>query len=281
MNRKKRVKREVRRFRDRVIRRRRVDAKHPLVIFAAFPKSASLFLLKLIAKGTNYKPRSVRLAEGGGQAIIDRQRFKGCLDGRTVVYGHMPCNSYTRDLIRRFERRVLVSVRPLPEVVVSLKDHIDAKGDSPLDPKVGNFPEYYPGYAEADVRTQMGYIIDYLMPWYFQFLVSWIEESKSSRIMWIPYEDIADRPIETVAEVARFCGTQLDEAALATYLAGDPKVNFNKGVRGRGLELLDQGLQDKLAALAAYHRPYIDEQAMDYLLHGKLSQGFRGFGNSG
>lgn len=281
MNFRKRVRRELRWFRDGVIRGRRVDKDHPLIMYAAFPKSASLFLLKSIANGTDLKSRSARPTEGFGQALIDRRRFRTCLDGRSVIYGHMLCDSQVRDLIRGYERRILVTIRPLPEVVASLRDHIRSTGESPLGPKLGGYPEYFPGYVDADRPTQLSYIIDYLIPWYFQFLVSWMEESRHSPVLWVPYERIADQPMAAVEQVARFCGTDFDRDRLQGYLADDPKVNFNKGVHGRGLEMLDQGLRDKLAALGAYHRDYIGDTGMDYLLNGVLPADFAGFGKAG
>ena len=270
----KTIKRTFKNFRDRVIRRRRVDRDHPLIIYAAFPKSASLFLLKLISEGTKLKARSTRIAEGNGQTIIDQRRFHNCLDGRSVVYGHLPCNSYHRSLIRQYERRILVTVRPLPDVVASLKDHIESSGTSPLDPKVGDFPEYYPDFFDADDETRLGFIIDYLMPWYFQFLVSWIEESKHSPVLWVPYEHIVQRPAQTTCEVAQFCGVKCRTERLDRYLADDPQVNFNKGIPGRGFKLLDEQMHHKLAALAHYHKSYLGGPVLDYLLQGTSPQGF-------
>jgi hypothetical protein len=143
ISRDKRGMRSIKRFRDRVIRRRRVDKDHPLIIFAALPRSASLFLLKLISEGTGLKARSTRISEGDGQAVIDKERFRYCLDGRSVVYGHIPCNAYHRSLIRPYERRVLVTIRSLPDLVASLNDYIESRGESPLDPKIGGFPAYW------------------------------------------------------------------------------------------------------------------------------------------
>ena len=270
----KQARRTVKRSRDRIIRRHRVDKDHPLIIYAAFPKSASLFLLKLISKGTKLKARSTRIAEGNGQSIIDKERFIHCLDGRSVVYGHIPCNSYHRSLIRPYERRILVTVRSLPEVVASLKDHIESRGTSPLDPKIGDFPEYYPGYFDADDRTRLGFIIDYLVPWYFQFLVSWVEESRHSPVLWVPYEQIVQRPKQTTCCVAKFCGVSCERALLDAYLADAPRVNFNKGIPGRGFELLDEDMHRKLAALASYHRAYLGDTALAYLLRGESSDLF-------
>ena len=265
----KRTRRTVKRSRDRITGRQRVDKDHPLIIYAAFPKSASLFLLKLISKGTKLKVRSTRISEGNGQAVIDRARFRRCLDGRSVVYGHIPCNSYHRSLIRPYERRIVVTVRPLPEVVASLKDHIESSGTSPLDPKIGDFPEYYPGYFDADDPTRLAFIIDYLMPWYFQFLVSWVEESKHSPVLWVPYEQIVQRPKRTTCSVAQFCGVSCEQERLDKYLADAPKVNFNKGIPGRGLELLNEEMHQKLADLASYHRGYLGDAALAYLLRGE------------
>lgn len=270
----KRLHQNTRYFRDRVLRGRRVDKDHPLIIYAAFPKSASLFLLKLISVGTKLKARSTRIAEGNGQTVIDRTRFKRCLDGRSVVYGHLPCNSYHRSLFQDYERRILVTVRPLPEVVASLKDHIESSGTSPLDPKVGGFPEYYPDFFDADDETRLGFIIDYLMPWYFQFLVSWIEESRHSPVLWVPYEHIVQHPRQTTCEVAQFCGVKCRHDRLDSYLASDPRVNFNKGIPRRGIEMLNDHMHHRLAVLANYHKTYFGAPALEYLLNGESPQGF-------
>ena len=268
------TKRRIKQFRDRIIRGRRVDRNHPLIIYAAFPKSASLFLLKLISEGTKLKARSTRIAEGNGQTVIDKQLFRQCLDGRSVVYGHLPCNSFHRSLFSPYERRIVVTVRPLPEVVASLKDHIESSGTSPLDPKVGDFPEYYPDFFDADDETRLGFIIDYLMPWYFQFLVSWIEESKHSPVLWVPYEHIVQQSRQTTCDVAEFCGVECHLDRLDNYLAGDPRVNFNKGIPGRGIKMLNQQMHQRLAVLASYHQSYFGSAALDYLLLGKSPQGF-------
>lgn len=265
--------RSIKRFRDRVLQRR-VDKEHPLIIFSAFPRSASLFLLKLISEGTGLKARSTRIAEGDGQAVIDKERFRYCLDGRSVVYGHIPCNAYHRALIRPYERRVLVTIRSLPDLVASLYDYIESRDESPLDPKIGGFPAYYPDYFQADEQTRLSFIIDYLMPWYLQFLVSWIEESNNSPVMWIPYEQIVRCPAETIEAVAAFFGVECRRARLSEFIAGKPRVNFNKGIQGRGFDLLDENMHRRLAALTGYHRAYLGDPAMAYLLEGKSPELF-------
>lgn len=253
----------------RALTRRRTIGARPIILCAAFPKSASLFLLKLISEGTNFKGRNVRLSQGFGHNVIDRERFKRFLDGRSIMYGHIPCHEHNRTLIRRYDRRIIVSLRPLPEVIASLKDHIADRKYGPLDFKIGNFPEGYADYFKADDNTQLNYIIDYVMPWYFQFLVSWIEESKHSPVLWVTYEDIVGEPIETVQRVASFCGIACDTPKLELFLESKPKINFNKGVRGRGFSMLDDRLTAKLDSLAHYHERYVGEEMMNYLLRGQ------------
>jgi hypothetical protein len=112
------------------------------------------------------------------------------------------------------------------------------------------------------------------MPWYLQFLVSWIEESNHSPVMWVPYERIVRSPAETTEAVAQFCGVECRGDRLSNFIAGKPRVNFNKGIQGRGFDLLDETMHRKLAALAGYHRAYLGSTAMDYLLEGKAPELF-------
>jgi len=90
-------------------------------------------------------------------------------------------------------------------------------------------------------------LIEYAMPWYFQFVVSWQRAEREGRLSlcWLNYETmIADKP-RTIERLLAFYGISAPRQAIQDIInasEADPRGNrFNQGIAGRGQSSLTGG----------------------------------------
>jgi hypothetical protein len=106
-------------------------------------------------------------------------------------------------------------------------------------------------------------LVEYVLPWYFQFVASWQRAEKEERleVNWITYEEmIADKPA-MVEQVLSFHGVKAPRPLIETKIAeieGDRDKNrFNKGRVGRGRAIVTDEQHSRITRLAR-HFPSTD-----------------------
>jgi hypothetical protein len=96
-----------------------------------------------------------------------------------------------------------------------------------------------------------------------RFYVTWSEAEQDGRIemLWVEYDAmIADKP-GTVAATLDYLGFPQPETKIASVIESlektPEKTQRNKGVAGRGLELLSDTHRDRIASMTR-HYPWVD-----------------------
>ena len=112
----------------------------------------------------------------------------------TILYGHFPFCATLEKTVNKADL-VLVGLRPLSQLVFSYKRHIDRTGYSPLDLRIGGFPDISLGWKSKSEIEQLIYILDWLLPYSAKFLLSWlwVRRNFPVKVKFLFYEDVINK----------------------------------------------------------------------------------------
>jgi hypothetical protein len=218
-----------------------------IYVYSAFPKSASQSMLSLIQEtaGTHLNVIKPKMGNGSGHNFISPDELTHGLSFRknTMVFGHLPFNNTNFKIIKKYQKkpRIFVSVRSLPDVVVSYKEHVDKFNFGPLDYHIDGIAECNPGWGTLNEKRKYDFIISFIIPWYIRFAVSWMEASKKWPVEFVTFEELTAYPQACILNIMRFLEIDLSPS-IKTKLNSTknfPRCNYNKGIGGRGVELLE------------------------------------------
>lgn len=228
---------------------------HRGLVIAAFPKAASSHLVALIGKAVR---RSVvvrpKICKGFGHNVFNPDRIPVDSGSHVVAYGHVPASGHNVDVIlgKMVQPSCVVAIRSLPDVVVSLADHIHRDRRSPMDFDTPGLVDGFLGTIDLPRSELYDLIIDLSLPWYVRFLCSWLHGHHGVPLTISTFEEHTDHPAAAIAHILAFSGLEGDAAVLRSLAGGQQleRVNFNRGVTGRGLSELSSPQRDRVAALA-------------------------------
>jgi hypothetical protein len=146
---------------------------------------------------------------------------------------------------------------PLADVVVSVRDHILKEGG---EGPAAYFNEHF--YQLGEI-AQYDMVIDLAMPWFINYYVSWYEASvlKGFPAMWITYEGFIQDRVGALQSILEFHNIQRSELEIQTAMESASKgyrlSRFNRGVAGRGQEMLSANHINKLNQYTHYY-PWVD-----------------------
>ena len=108
-------------------------------IYSAFPKSASTYLVALMSNvfGKNLNVIRAKTGLGLGHSFISEEKLIRDLHYRKdiLLYGHIPWMHSNSRILKRLTQspKVILTIRPLADIIISYKEHIDKIGHGPLD----------------------------------------------------------------------------------------------------------------------------------------------------
>ena len=219
------------------------------------PKSGSSFLVESLLELTGFE-RCNPLAAGYRQendlyepALID------AIGRDTVAQIHVRASDHNVDLMTQYAWRPIVLIRHLPDVIVSLRDHILQEG--PLWSMVWLDDRF----AHLSDSEQLDLLVDLAAPWFVQFFVSWSEVTNAGVVdpLWINYADWVGEPAHTLAAIVEWADLDVTNEQIAPALdrARHQQTRLNVGRSGRGAEILSQAQLSRLRGFAR-HYPHLD-----------------------
>ena len=227
------------------------------LFLAAMPKSGSTFLSNALAKLFGYRHSYFAFAYRNIEQELYLPRLVDAYGQGTVVQQHSRANVPNLDLLQELRITPLVLVRNLFDVLVSVRDHLRRE-------QTDNIPSLYvpASFAKLSEESQLDFIVSYYGPWLISFYVSWFEAERARRLdfMWLTYEDCIQDWHQAILEVAKFhrfsaSAGEIDDALRATADSGSTR--FNKGVAGRGRQLLTEAQKSLLGHMVAFY-PEVD-----------------------
>jgi len=202
------------------------------VFISCFPKSGSTYLYRLMHAVTG--DRLVRPIQFFGHNEQDLFEFK-LKENRhnCVIRLHTQAGNHNLALIKRYNIRPIVLVRNIFDILPSIYDHVQRDRVFTM----GYIPR---AYFDKPRDEQFTFLIRMVLPWYFNFLMSWDEAEKEVDCYWLTYERLFAEQKDVLAEVLAFANVQANAAQIDQAIAqmAHEDTNFNVGQRGRGQTLL-------------------------------------------
>lgn len=230
-------------------------SKSKTVILFSMPKSASLYLTQLLSSSLEYSNYQIGFNQKSGDIYYPRLISAVISSKNTISH----CHSYpSRDiiqLIENFNLTPIVLYRNLLDVLISRRDMLikDKWADEILsDTSIKKF-------INSDSDYQLHLIIDIFANDYFNFYKGWKENEMKLRLLFIRFEDLIEDEVKLVRKVGDYLGKSFNEGNIQKVI-NDIKslggINFNKGIIGRGKELLNDSHIKKLKEKAEIFNCY-------------------------
>ena len=226
------------------------------IFITCAPKSGSTFLKNLLVNVTGFKDMFSVYASLQNEQELDLPHFIKFGNINTVTQQHARASEANIQMMQAFGVSPTVLVRNIFDTTASLLDFY-TKGFT--------FSTYFnkENFLSFDEEQKIDMLIEYVLPWFFQFVASWqhAEGEKRLTVNWLTYEEMIENKPLTVKKVLEFYGIQADDSSIAkkiTEIEKDAERNrFNKGVVGRGKAVLSESQIERVAGLAR-HFPSCD-----------------------
>jgi len=239
----------------------RFQSKGNHIFVACFPKSGSTFLVNTLGGLLNYKFAMFISSYGRNEHDIYEPKLIDHYGLNTVTHQHCRLTPANLLLLKKYKIKPVILVRNIYDSIISFQDHI--LKESQLWPMAHIATDFYDKSSEQ----QVAFLIDFVLPWYFDFYVGWYTALNDKTIdgMMITYEDFMRDKIGTIKGVLNFSGidsANLSNGQIESYLKsttgeGKDKSRLNQGISGRGLINFSPSQIDKVKRLTS-HYPSVD-----------------------
>lgn len=216
---------------------------------ACTPKSGSTFLKNLLTDLTGFKDVFSVYAGLQNEQDLDLPQLSQFAKLDKVTQQHCRASEANIHLMQAFGIRPVVLVRNIYDTVMSLLDFYD-----------GGFvySTFFDReeYVAMDTSARLDLLIDFAVPWYFQFVASWqrVERKQRLPVLWLDYDTLTTDTAACLQRVLRLNGLGAAQEDLDRVIAArnrDARGNrFNRGVRGRGLTGLSPEQRSRIDRLA-------------------------------
>lgn len=221
------------------------------IFIACVPKSASTFLKNVLTDLTKYRDVfSVYSAWQTDQEIYLPTIMEYATQN-TVTQQHCRASEANIQIMQAFNIRPVILVRNIFDAVVSMVDFY-RQGAA--------FNSYHRAdFPNLNEEKQVDLIIDFIVPWYLQFVASWKLAEAEDRLetYWLTYEELTKNKEDSIKNLLEFYGLGARGSsveALITATETESRRNrFNKGVTGRGKSSLTDAQKQRIIALTEYY----------------------------
>lgn len=233
----------------------RQDSTH--IFVACMPKTASTFLTSVLARLTGFPVAPLIMTLDNEQNLfVPAMRL---LDDRNALtFQHMQATPANLYCLRHAQIEPIVTIRNFADVVVSLRDMIEAEQDREYFNALCPNPREF---LKMDHERQLDALIDIQMPWFYAFYVSWHDACRYNGFpaTWLTYEQFTSDKPAAVSAILRRHGIERPRAHIeqACRAAKTSRNRLNKGVKGRGRAQLTDDQMRRLHQMADYY-PWVD-----------------------
>lgn len=226
------------------------------IFIACSPKSGSTFLKNVLVSLTGYRDLFAVFASLQNEQELDLPQLVKFGNVNTVTQQHVRATEANIQLMQAFQIRPIVLVRNIYDSVVSLLDFY-RQGYT--------FSTFFDrtDFLTFDEEQQIDLLIDYAVPWFFQFVASWHRADKDDRleVQWLTYEDLLRDKPAAVNRVLSYYGLSVPPTGVQKKIAEvegqKDKNRMNIGIVGRGDWILTSSQKSKIAGFAR-HFPNVD-----------------------
>jgi hypothetical protein len=182
----------------------------------------------------------------GREPELDEAYLQQIGVGDRVAQLHIRNTERTTNLYRKYRLKPVVLVRSLPDVMISLRDHL--RRESPL------FQMIYADldHAALDDATLEAMMVRLAAPWYLNFYMGW---RTAPDALMISYEELTADPEGILRRIVDFAGAAVEDRDIARAVAtvrARQASRLNVGVAGRGAKLRPELLRELVSLFDFY-----------------------------
>lgn len=238
--------------------------KHRSLFIASIPKCGTTWIYHMLGHITGNT--DVRLyGDPVTGAEIDTARIVHAHRNSTpwIAMMHLSPGAWASTLFRDCDAAPIVLVRNIYDVIASFSDEIEKVFKAGIPPHTTMI--YIPDeYVTWEKSRKLDFLISIFVPWVTFYLNRWVALEGEKH--WVRYEDLVGdthgtlRRILDVANFQDLSDEQIDEG-IAEFAKDKAnlgyKTRFNKGVVGRGAEMLSDAQKAEIRRLFAFY-PSLD-----------------------
>ncbi len=238
------------------------------ILLCAQPKSASLYIVQMLALALDFENHQIGFNRSGGEIYYPRLLAAKFTGTDTISHSHAPPTPLVREIITTLDFRPLVLTRNLLDALVSRRDMLVREEWAPH-----MFSrEAMETFLEGSGEYQMDVVIDLFAHSYINFYVGWDRHREDPELnpVYITYQELVEDEPGMVRRVASELGVEVNEKEvrrLSEKIEEAGGINYNQGRTGRGREQLTGQqlavLREKARMLGCRDEPFLgfDPQA--------------------
>jgi hypothetical protein len=213
-----------------------MDDRHKILV-ACMPKSGSTYLATVISNLPDFRVTSWVPGYGRREQELCFNRLQTddalLTDHNLVAQHHVRYSEVTEKYMKEFNLKPVVLIRNIYDVVASLIDH--HKSESVVYP-MAFVPQ---DIVNWDENRAAKFVASMVMPWYFNFFVSW--HNCSDKVQ-VSYEDLITDPARVVQIICEEWKINVSEQDVvgAVECADSMHTRKNVGIAGRGNKLPEE-----------------------------------------
>jgi hypothetical protein len=218
----------------------KVDTDSLNVLLCAQPKSASLYMTRLLSSALDLVEHKVGFNNKGGSVYYPRLMAAKFVTGNTISHCHAEATPEIVEMIKNLRLRPVILTRNLLDAIVSRRNMLvkDKWASNILSPSA--IQQFLDGTEEY----QLDVIIDLFADGYINFYAGWdkYRHDHQMRPVFITYQEMLDDEPGLVSRVAKELGFDMQLARARNASEEIQKaggVNFSTGIPGRGKLMLN------------------------------------------
>lgn len=223
------------------------------VLLCAQPKSASLHLHSMLSQALDLDQHEIGFNFKGGLLYYPRLLAAKFKRKNTISHCHEAPNGNLLEMASELDFKVIVLYRNLADALISRLEMLcrDQYCHELLNPAAVR------AFVAASPEKQRDIIIELFCGFYLNFYTAWknVERANTHPLLFINYEEVRDNPMGVINKVGKWANipkrTPQGEEELR-YNA--MRINFNKGISGRGRQLFNGCQQNRIRAIAEMYR---------------------------
>jgi Sulfotransferase domain len=232
----------------------RLPCDHTHILVACFPKSGSTWLSKTLSLLPNFHRVDLVPLYGRREQELAFERLILFHSRNYVAQHHCRFSSATERCLNAFSIKPIILTRNIFDCVASAKDRLDSGEGDPgkIIGPTAYVPQSYYSWSDEE---KYDFIIDMIVPWYFNFFVGWNDFRTGTRTS---YEEVVGNPLAAIKRIANELHLDVNDSEIEGALVAASKVETrkNKGEVGRG-RVMTNVQKNRVRRFASYY-PSVD-----------------------
>ncbi len=240
------------------------QGKH--LLLNSIPKSGTGFLLELMTTLTGFYKTNLNDSLIMPEYPTNNFYYPELVDlyqkDLIIDAWHHSASDYNIEIIKKFNLKTVLLTRNIYDSMPSMRDYA-LKNIDKFNCRIHKEIDM----ESMDDEEQFDFLVKYSYAGMLQLYISWFraKHEHGLDVMFITYDDLVDNTAGTMRKICDYYEldkTQDDiQAAIEkvnSYKKNDPKIHFNKGIKGRGSKLLTNDQRNKMLDYADNFRKDID-----------------------